>query len=230
MFACNRNCRIIYWNELTDCHNEDPFPNRKKTDSIWCYILLTLHWCCCCMHGYVWPEAWVKNAFQSALTTIQMMYWPARVALNPIEMVSCLSFYRSVCAVSKWRDIVASLTISNAVNSSVSCVVMHSAYNYDDSSYGNISNWYLFFFSHCLECKQRVLRAKTVCPWVFFTDHGSRAKAVCIVTHVQFNEIDRRSCGQWIECANCLHFSFSRAIRFIRQFLVRSIAYHFHHF
>lgn len=76
------------------------------------------------MHGYVWPEAWVKNAFQSAQTTSRMMYWPARVALNPIEMVSCLSSYRSVCAVSKWRDIVASLTISNAVNSSVSCVVL----------------------------------------------------------------------------------------------------------
>lgn len=146
MFACNRNCRIIYWNELTGCHNEDPFPNRKK---------LTRFGAIFCWHctGAV-AACMVTCGPRHGWKTHSKARWqPAKWCIGRHASLSIpLKWYHAYLlidlSVPSVNDATSSLLWPFQMQSIVQChvlccVVMHSAYNYDDSSYGNISNWYL---------------------------------------------------------------------------------------
>lgn len=132
--TCNRH-RQIYWNELTKCHS--PLQTLFQMEN--CHERFQCVW-----SRHEW------TAHSKTLTTTKWCidrhaYWT----------VSCLS--RSVCQNEMTRH---HQRCPFQMQSIVWCHVLqqHSAQrNYDDSSYGNISNWYLFLPClanvGCIACK-----------------------------------------------------------------------------
>lgn len=102
-------------------------------------------------------------------------------------------------------------------------------YNYDDSSYGNNSNWYLFFR---LEYERRVHRMQKKATRSISVFVSGSSVQTCIVTHANpMKSIVLRVVKQNIECTNCLRSIFnSRAIFDHVFFFVPSDLTQFHHF
>lgn len=176
----------IYWNELTNCHRNKTlfvFPNRKTVWLIFMFICMV--------------TARDKNAFRNVkwcidrhTYTIPFQRYHVYLDLCSLELVDATILHSS--------------TISNAVNSLVSCVVMHrQTQKKNTDTHNTIMTTHLmviFLIGICLSfplCKN-VLHAKFLTvniPAIFlFVQLRYTFQLICIVTHATWNR--SHSCGQ----------------------------------